>query len=279
MTSFVEQIGLLEERFEDLLRSARQHLDGPGHSHGWRAGLSPHAPYSVHPELFARLVRLAVDSGAPLATHVAESREELQLLQSGDGPIRDLYAELGAWNEAAIPRHSRPLDCLKLMATAPRSLVIHGNYLDDEEIAFMAGHADRMAVVYCPRTHYFFRHDRYPLEKLLAAGVLLALGTDSRASNPDLSVLADMRQVARGHDAIPADEVLRLGTINGARALGLEDEIGSLRPGKSADLTVVALPDRDAADPHELLFDSAAPVMATIRRGVAIHGGELVSHG
>jgi len=97
--------------------------------------------------------------------------------------------------------------------------------------------------------------------------VSVALGTDSRASSPDLSVLAEMRFLARRRPPLPPAELLRLGTLSAARALGLEAEAGSLEAGKWADLAVVPLPDRDAADPHELLFDSDAPVVATWFRG------------
>ena len=140
--------------------------------------------------------------------------------------------------------------------------MIHGNYLDDEEIAFLGANRRQMAVVYCPRTHDWFAHDAYPLEKMLAAGVTVALGTDGRGSSPDLNLLGEMRFAAQRHPAVGMDEILRMGTIYGARALGQEVIVGSLTPGKRADLTVVALPDRDAADPHELLFDSEEPVAA-----------------
>ena len=79
-----------------------------------------------------------------------------------------------------------------------------------------------MAVVYCPRTHAWFGHARYPLEKLLAAGAIVALGTDSRASSPDLSLLAEMRHVAREFPAMSRATILELGTLGGARALGLD---------------------------------------------------------
>ena len=129
---------------------------------------------------------------------------------------------------------------------------------------FWARHRERMAVVYCPRTHDWFAHGAYPLEKMLAAGATVALGTDGRGSSPDLSLLAEMRFAARRHPAVGLDKILRMGTIDGARALGRGREIGSLEPGKQADLAIVALPDRDAADPHELLFDSAEPVWPAI---------------
>jgi cytosine/adenosine deaminase-related metal-dependent hydrolase len=122
-------------------------------------------------------------------------------------------------------------------------------------------------VVYCPRTHAWFGHARYPLERLLAAGAIVALGTDSRASAPDLSLLAEMRHVARTFPAISRATILELGTLGGARALGVEALIGTLEPGKWANLAVVALPEESAADPHELLLDAAGAVVATWFRG------------
>jgi aminodeoxyfutalosine deaminase len=231
-------------------------------------GLSPHAPYSVHPDLLTAVVELSSRHEIPLAMHLAESPEELELLARGEGPLRAFLQELGAWDAAAIPRGARPLHYLRLLAGAHRALVVHGNFLDDEEIAFLGGAADRMSVVYCPRTHDWFAHRDYPLEKLLAAGATVALGTDGRGSSPDLSLLGEMRCAARKHPGVSLAAILRMATIHGARALGRETEIGSLALGKRADLAIVALPDRSAADPHELLFDPAASVVACYCRGV-----------
>lgn len=230
-------------------------------------GLSPHAPYSVHRDLLAAVVELSQRHKIPVAMHLAESPDELELLRHGGGPLRGFLEELGAWDAAAIPRGARPLDYLRLLARAERALVIHGNFLDDEEISLLAAAADRMSVVYCPRTHDWFAHRDYPLEKLLAAGATVALGTDGRGSTPDLSLLGEMRCAARKHPGVPLAAILRMATIAGARALGRETEIGSLAAGKRADLAIVALPDRSADDPHELLFDPAASVVACYCRG------------
>jgi cytosine/adenosine deaminase-related metal-dependent hydrolase len=151
-------------------------------------------------------------------------------------------------------------------------LVIHGTFLADEELAFLAAHADRMSVVYCPRTHAFFDRGQYDVTAMLSAGVNIALGTDSRASNPDLSLLSELRHVYLQHGDVMPEEVLRLGTVRGARALGREYEVGTLAPGKRADLAVVPLPDEDAADPHALLFESDFAVATTFICGVAQHG-------
>nr|MBC8218455.1 amidohydrolase family protein [Planctomycetota bacterium] len=212
-------------------------------------------------------VRMSAADGFPIAMHLAESREEIELLGSRSGRFVDFLHQLGAWEPDNFPPNGRPLDYLKALAEAHRALVVHGNYLDDEEIAFLARRADRMAVVYCPRTHAYFQHREHPLPKLLASGATVALGTDGRASSPDLSVLAEMRFVARVFPSIGPETVLRLATLSGARALGLDDRLGTIEPGKRADLAVIALPDREPADPHELLFDSDLSVIATWHRG------------
>jgi cytosine/adenosine deaminase-related metal-dependent hydrolase len=252
-TVFLELIGPTLARRDAALALARQHLEAWRPGCGWRAGLSPHAPYTVRRELLDAVVQLAIAHGVPLAFHLAESREELQLLGSGTGPLRAMLEELGAWEPGAILPSTRPLDYLRALAAAPRSLVIHGNYLAAEELAFLGRHAERMAVVYCPRTHAWFRHADYPLERMLATGAVVALGTDSRASSPDLSLLEEMREAAWRHPAVAPEQFLRMATLNGARALGLDAELGTLEPGKLARLTVVPLPDR-AGDPYQLLL-------------------------
>jgi cytosine/adenosine deaminase-related metal-dependent hydrolase len=272
VTVFYESIGLARERMPERLADAQEFVAtalGSQTGHSLQIGLSPHAPYSVHADLVAGLARLAASRGLPVAMHLAESREELELLATGGGPFRDLLAELGAWDAGAIPGGTRPLDYLRLLAGAPRALVIHGNYLDAEEVAFLADRRGRMSVVYCPRTHAYFGHARYPLERLLGLDVAVALGTDSRASNPDLGMLAEMRHVARAFPAIAPETVLRLGTLAGAQALGRAHEAGTIEPEKLANLTIVALPDQDGRDPHELLFNSRLPVVATYYRGSA----------
>lgn len=268
-TVFLELIAPTMDRIGDALAMAQRHLARADPARTWRPGLSPHAPYSVHPELFRAIVEQLTGpgTGVPLALHLAESREELEFLRWGTGPFREFRAEIPGWDEEAIACGTRPADYLRLLARVDRSLVIHGNYLDDEEIALLAASSGRVSVVYCPRTHAYFGHDPYPLEKMLSVGVTVALGTDSRASSPDLSMLAEMRAAALRHPAVPRYTVLRMATLHGAEALGLSDTIGGLSPGKRADLAIVRLPDRDAADPYDLLFASDEPVIGTWIRG------------
>lgn len=182
--------------------------------------ISPHAPYSVHPELLKQLVQQAVQFDCPVAMHIAETREEIELLEKQSGPFVDFLQSIGAWYPESFQPRFSILNYLKVLANAPRSLIVHGNYLNEEEIQFISQHSERMSVVFCPRTHEYFCHEPYPLEKLLAAGINVAIGTDSRASNPDLSIFEELKLIRRNFPRLSDHQILNLGTANGSRALG-----------------------------------------------------------
>ena len=246
---FQEAIGFSAGRVDSVASEMKRRVDAASHA----VGISPHAPYTVNPQLLERLVDLAIDRQLPIAMHLAESREELELLRDGSGPFQELLAERSMWDDAAIPRGSRPLDYLRQLARAPRSLAIHGNYFDAEEIAFAAAHRERMTVVYCPRTHAYFEHEHYPLAAMLDAGVRVALGTDSRASNPDLNLLSEVQFVASRFPQIDPATLLRMATLDAAEALGFGDVVGSLTPGKRAEIKLVTC-DGDPRNPYSALL-------------------------
>ncbi len=229
-------------------------------------GLSPHAPYSVHRDLLEAAIGLCRYSSMPLVMHLAESREELQLLATARGPMRDLLDERNWWEPGAIALGQKPIDYLQQLSKVRRAIIIHGNYLDDDELRFLGIYRDKMSVVYCPRTHAYFRHDPYPLRTMLSHRLVVALGTDSRASNPDLDIRSEMQFVIERHGLSP-ELALRMGTINGAAAMGRDEHCGTLTAGQSANLAIFQILNRHAADPHELLFDSDVRAVATISRG------------
>ena len=253
-TIFLELLGLAPDRVETLLAAAEQHLRG-GKESALRRGLSPHAPYTVHPELLRQACALSAEQQVPLVMHLAESMEELELLRSHSGPLVERLKELGAWHPGSLPRGARPLDYLETLAAAHRVLVIHGNFLVREELEFLAARREKMSVVYCPRTHAYFQHGEYPLAEMLACDVRVAIGTDSRATNPDLSVLSELRHMAHHHPAVAPEEILKMGTLYGAEALDLADDFGSLTPGKQANFVVVPLLESEG-DPYEILLCS-----------------------
>lgn len=240
--AFREILGLAAERAEELYATAERLLIASDErKRGRYAGLSPHAPYTVRFDLFERLVDLAAKRERPVAMHLAESGEELELLRSHSGRLVEFLRSRDFWRPDAMPRGIRILDYLEILQQAPSTLVIHGTFLDDEEIAFLAERRDRMTVVYCPRTHARLIGGKYPLEDFLAAGVRVALGTDSRASNPDLSLWNEVRFVRERFPSVPPERLLEMATKNGAEALMLADRYGTIEPGRSCSLATIGL--------------------------------------
>lgn len=261
IVAFRELIGLRPEVVELQLELAEEWLARSGQSERVTYGLSPHAPYSVSPELLRRSVELAKRFDAPVAMHLAETREELEFLADGCGPFVEMLKSFGAWPERGLPTGRRPLDILRVLADAPRALVVHGNYLADDEIEFIAARP-QMSVVYCPRTHEFFGHEPHPWRRLLAKGANVALGTDGRGSNPDLSLWNELVFLRERFPDVPPSQLLELGILAGARALGCDRDCGTLTPGKRADLVAVSL--GDSGDPLEELLTTDSLIVRTI---------------
>jgi cytosine/adenosine deaminase-related metal-dependent hydrolase len=271
VVAFLEFIGLDPQRIELLAHVAHDYLAREHLFHSpLGAGLSPHAPYSVRTELVARLCRACGAARAPLAMHLAESREECELVARGRGPFVEFLETLQVWDASAFERGLRVLDYLHWLSQADRALVIHGNYLEPDEIGFLAEHRRRMSVVYCPRTHDFFGHSPYPLGAMLDAGVRVALGTDSRASNPDLDLLAEMRFVANRSEQLAPQAVLRLATLSAAEALGLDRRVGSLEAGKQADFVVLRPRGGTVREALAAVHDASYRVERVYKSGVLV---------
>lgn len=220
-----------------------------------RVGISPHAPYSIEPAGYARCLELARAGGMRLATHLAESPDEARFLAEHTGSFRKLWQFLDAWDDA-VPRFARgPIRFARSIGLldAP-TLLAHVNYCDDDELSVLA--AGGASVVYCPRTHNYFAHPPHRWRDMLAAGVNVAVGTDSLASTPDLNVVDDLRLLRRIAPEVPAADLWRLVTTRAARALGMEALVGSISPGKAADL--VCFPVDDRADPPASILDDAS---------------------
>jgi len=188
---------------------------------------APHAPYSVADEPLRRIATLAAELDLPIHMHLHETAAEID--QS-----RQQYG-------------LRPLNRLQqLELLGPNYIAVHMTQLTDEEIVQLA--VAGVSVVHCPESNLKLASGFCPVAGLVAAGVNVAIGTDGAASNNDLDVMGEMRMAALLAKAIsgdasviPAKTALRMATLNGARALGLETEIGSLERGKWADITAIRL--------------------------------------
>ncbi len=204
-----------------------------------RIGVSPHAPYTCSLDLY----RACADLDLPVATHLAESDAETEFLRTG----------AGSW-QAFAEMLVEPLGTTGIRALADESLLgshviaAHCVQVDEEEIELLA--ANDVAVAHCPRSNAVLGCGIAPLTALRAAGIRVCIATDSPASTPSFDMFDEMRAAIEGArarerrpDALTATDALELATLGGARALGLDAELGSLVPGKSADLTVLSLAD------------------------------------
>jgi len=212
---------------------------------GAAVGLAPHAPYTVGVEVFVRARREADARGWPVAAHLHETRDEIAFTERGEGSLHEWLSRVKFLPPDLKPAGLRPIPMLAEVGFfAGPVLVAHGNYLTDAEIGILAESGS--TVVYCPRSHAFFKHANHPWRRLLKAGVNVCLGTDSLASSPSLSILDEARFLAsREPDADPKT-LLAMATSRGARALGIDDRAGDLREGLAAEFCAVGpLPATD----------------------------------
>jgi cytosine/adenosine deaminase-related metal-dependent hydrolase len=203
-----------------------------------RLGISPHAPYSVSGLLYGLVSAYAAEQALPMAVHVAESEDETLLLSRGSGGFAR------SWESRAIPLPPPPgrspvawLDQHGVLG--PRTLCIHVVRAGDADLEILARRG--AAIAHCPRSNRRHGHGTAPLAHALRRGIRVGVGTDSVASVTPLDLLAEAR-AAREIAGLNPEAAVRLATLEGARALGLERELGSLVTGKWGDLLALDLP-------------------------------------
>ena len=245
-------------------------------------GVSPHAPYTVSPQLFRLVANWGKRDGLDVAIHAAESVSEVELLRDNTGP----FAEgLKARGILFRPRGVSPLQYLESVgALEGGPLLIHCVQASDADLELVKGRGARIA--HCPRSNAKLGHGFAPLAAMRRAGLAVGLGSDSVASNNAVDLFTEMRTAsltarAREGDCMlmTAAESLELATRGGAQALRLDDRVGTLEPGKQADLCAVGL-----ASPH--LWPCPDPVAALVYTASAgdviltvVEGDELHDRG
>jgi 5-methylthioadenosine/S-adenosylhomocysteine deaminase len=250
-----------------------------------RVGVSPHAPYTVSDSLFAAVARYARDEALPIAIHIAESQVEQDLVTEGGGVFADGLRARGI----EVRRRARtPVELLAgLDVLRARPLLIHCVRIDDADIRTIA--RSQCAVAHCPASNAKLGHGVAPLEALLAAGVMTGLGSDSMASNNRMDILEEARLAVlfqRGrsasHHAVSAQTALRLATLDGARALGIDHEVGSLEAGKAADLAAFPLeaigPVHDPVSAAIFALPGTTASLVTVAGEAVLRDGTLISY-
>ncbi len=248
--AFHEALGWLPAQREAALARLAARLAAPGPRLAPPAelapGISPHAPYSSHPALYRELFALARERGLPLSTHLAETEDERRCEREHAGSLAALRERLGwlaegprLWNGGASV-----VDWLLDAAPVPALQIVHGTWLDEEEIARLAARPE-ISVAYCPGSVAWFHggEDAHPVLAMLAAGLPVALGTDSLASSPTLNLPLTCTLARRAHPELTPGQLLWMVTRAGALGLGFPEH-GELRAGGPADFVAFDLPGR-----------------------------------
>jgi cytosine/adenosine deaminase-related metal-dependent hydrolase len=229
-------------------------------------GLAPHAPFTASADLYRRCEEVARRDNVLLTTHLAESKEEMSMFRNASGPLYDFLAEIGRdmsdcgaetplsvfLNKIKDSSTSRlrPATARQAVGMTGNWILVHLNELTENDFDLLARSKVPFSVVHCPRSHGYFEHNAFPFEKLKGLGLNICLGTDSLASNDDLSLFAEMRAFQRKFPSVAAEDILSMVTANGARAFGQEKSIGKVKRGYLPDL--IALPYHDG-DPFEAI--------------------------
>jgi cytosine/adenosine deaminase-related metal-dependent hydrolase len=223
-----------------------------------RTSLAAHAPYSVAPLVF-RAIRRAVDldAFAPCSVHVSESAEEVEFIQTGGGAWRSFLEDVGAWDPRWMPPGVSPVQFLDESGFLDaRVLAVHGVQMTPADLARLAARGSTL--VSCPRSNGHTGAGAPPIAEFYASGVRVAIGTDSLASAPDLSVFAELATMRALAPSVPASRLLDSATRQGARALGFDADYGTIEPGKQARLLAVSIPD-GVDDVEEYLVSGVQP--------------------
>ena len=263
--AYQEVFGPAADSASESLRSLRDkvhHLRG-SETVTRKIGVSPHAPYTVSKPLFESVRDFARAERLRMTSHTAESKAEVSFVRDGEGPFADSHRRRGI---PILKHNCSPiayLDSLGLLG--PDMLVVHSIEVDGHDL-------DRLRetgtfVVHCPKSNAVLGHGVADVAGMWRRGVTVALGTDSDASNDSIDMFAEMRE-AWSQQHLSFEEAFRMATLNGARALGLDHEVGSLEPGKLADFSVAELKG-SLSDPLEdmVRFGSRSDVGATFIGG------------
>jgi len=268
--SFLEMTGIRSRRQpRTVLGEALNHIARLKHPR-CKAWLSPHAPYSTLPELLKLATHAARGHRWRVTTHVSESDQEFEMFMHAEGLMHDWLVRSERDNSDC--GHGSPVQHMAHYGALTSSLLaIHVNYLAPGDAELLGRHGTH--VVHCPRSHAFFRHQAFPFEALAAAGVNVSLATDSLASvikprrqTVELNLFEEMRAFGRLFPSVSPERILRMVTVNPARALGLAGKAGELRPGAFADMIALPAPRRPD-ELHDSILHHVGSVSASMVAG------------
>jgi cytosine/adenosine deaminase-related metal-dependent hydrolase len=235
-------------------------------------GLAPHAPFTASADLYRRCEEIARRENVLLTTHLAESREEMSMFRDARGPLYEFLKETGR-DTGDCGEQSPVATFLEMLGRGgspnrPRAievnrpyLLVHLNELMENDFDLLGRSRRKFSIIHCPRSHDYFGHSPFQFGKLRELGLNICLGTDSLASNADLSLFAEIRAFQKTFPDVSPEEILKMVTINAARALRQENSLGRLRSGFLADLIAIPVGSSTSAFDEIIAFDGSVDWM------------------
>ena len=252
----------------EIVRAAMAEVKSVPPANSKRFGLAPHAPFTASKSLYQVCAELGRRENFLLTTHLAESDEEMKMFHQQSGPLFDFLKSIGRPMEDCGKHTSLSVFleniCGRGSNTARREpllgkwIVAHLNELCESDFELLSNLPAKISVVHCPRSHAYFGRKPFAFEKLDEIGCNVCLGTDSLASNEDLSLFREMREVHRSYPSIPSRQILEMVTVNAAKAIGQPDHLGKIRADYQADMIAIPFESQDVHD-SILAFDGEVP--------------------
>ena len=238
-------------------------------------GIFPHAPYTVSEELYRISKTVSEESGFSIATHISETIDEANFLTRGAGNFASLLRDFDMLKEWKPPG-LRPVNYMKNIGFLENGcILVHCNYLKGEEVDHIE--ESNSTIVFCPRSHKYFRHKDHPFYMLGNRDINVALGTDSLASNDSLSILDEMKYIYTQHKTSKPQDILYMGTIAGATALRLNNKIGKLEEGYDADIAVIDVKQEAVTNIYNGIFSQDSECVLTVVSGTICYDKHEVS--
>ena len=241
--SFVEMFDFLQEnRMEDMIKG---YVDTYGKATGLRSAV-PHAPYSVSPSLFKRLNEMNAPD-AIISIHNQETEDEDHFFRKGQGGFFDFYNGFGFDLSHFHPTGTSSVRySMQHMNPNQQTLLVHNTLTPPEDIKAVQAWNPNVYWVICANANLYIENQMPHLQSFIDKGATMTLGTDSLTSNWQLSILEEMKTISRYQSFVPFDTLLQWATLNGARALRMDDQLGSLDEGKSPGILHLSFdPDGD----------------------------------
>jgi cytosine/adenosine deaminase-related metal-dependent hydrolase len=273
---FTELIGFDDGDDERLVHLAKRELSENAQL-SMVAGLAPHSPYTTTAKVLNTLAGYADQEGIPITVHVSESEDEWEMFTAGSGALFDKMKGLGRIMGDCC--FESPVQYFNHSGGAAlRTLVVHANYLINEDFDFLA--KPGLSVVHCPQSHSWFGYPEFEYKRLAKKGVNVCLGTDSLASSgraesafEELNMFDEMRKFKSRNPGIDIDDILDMATYNGAKAMGLERQLGQLREGMLANFSIIPFP-KHLSDLKEAIISHEGCVSGLFIAGKHVFAGK-----